>query len=296
MKVAVTGASGLVGTALMRALSRRGDEAVAATRGGRGGELQWSTEKGFEPPDALAGFDAVVHLAGASVSEGAWTPARKKILMDSRVEGTKAVVRAIQAAGDRRPKTLISASAQGFYGYHKETHFDESGPPGTGFLAEICHAWEREAQVAETLGVRVVRLRIGLVLGQDGGAFSKMAPMFRRRIGGPMGSGRQWMSWIHLDDVVGMILHALDHDTVEGPMNVAAPAPVRNKEFSEALANALHRSSWLPVPSFALRLALGEMAEIVLEGAYIEPRKALETGYTFRHPTLDGALAALVAT
>jgi uncharacterized protein (TIGR01777 family) len=287
MRVLVTGGTGLVGTPLRRALASAGHEVTVVTRrpaSHAARAVSWDAL-----PDAIAGTDAVVHLAGAPVAAGRWTPARKAEIRDSRVETTRAVVRAI-AATRSRPSVLVSASAIGFYGDRGDEPLDEDAPPGSGFLADVCRAWEDAAREAERLDVRVVRVRIGVVLARDGGALAAMLPPFRLGLGGPLGGGRQWMSWIHRDDVVALLMAALSGVTWHGAVNATAPHPVTNADFARALGRAVHRPAVLPVPAFALRLALGEMATVLLDGQRVVPAAARAHGFTFRFPYLDGAL------
>lgn len=301
MKVVVTGATGFVGRALVKALRTRGDEVRVLVRNPGEARAQlgadafpWDAGTPV-PADALAGVDAVVHLAGEGIADKRWTDARKKSLKASRVEGTRRVVEALTAASPR-PKVFVSGSAIGFYGDVPEGDVTESSPAGKDFLAGLCVAWEAEAQKAEPLGVRVVLLRTGIVLGPGGGALGKMLLPFKLGAGGPMGSGKQWMSWIHLDDEIGLIVHALDNVNVTGPLNAVAPAPVRNRDFARALGRALHRPAIAPAPGFALKLLLGEMAGVaLLAGQKVIPAKAEATGYRFRYPALDAALQAAVA-
>lgn len=289
MRVAITGASGFVGRALCAALEGTEHEAVPVRRDD-GGTLRWSTDAGFDPPDALSGFDAVVHLAGENIAGGRWNDARKASIRTSRVEGTRRVVDALTAA-DPRPSVLVSMSAVGYYGPRGATKLDETSAAGEGFLAEVCKDWEQEARAAESLdGLRVARLRLGTVLG-DGGALAKMLPAFKMGVGGRLGDGEQYMSWIHIQDVVGAILFALTHDVCSGAINLTAPEPATNAAFTQALGEVLRRPTVLPVPKFALKVAFGEMAEhLLLTGQRVVPTRLLEAGYTFEHPDLRAAL------
>ena len=287
MSVAITGASGFVGRALSKVLERAGHAAVAVRRGSAG-ELRWSTAGGFDPPDALSGYDAVVHLAGENIAGGRWTDARKETIRASRVEGTRRVADALRRA-DPRPTVFVSMSAVGYYGARGSAELDEASGPGEGFLAEVCEAWEAEAKVAESLdGLRVVRLRLGTVLG-DGGALAKMLPAFKMGVGGRLGAGDQYMSWIHLDDVVRAIVHVLTHDDCRGPINLTAPEPATNAAFTAALGKTLRRPTFFPLP----KLAFGEMADhLLLTGQRVVPKRLLETGFEFQHPDLAAALSA----
>jgi uncharacterized protein len=291
MRVAITGASGFVGRALSHALKQGGHAPVAVRRDAKG-TLRWSSTAGFDPPEALSGYDAVVHLAGENIAGGRWNDARKESIRASRVEGTRRVVEALRVAAPR-PSVFISMSAVGYYGARGSTLLDEDSGAGQGFLAEVCEAWEAEAEAAESLeGLRVARLRLGTVLG-DGGALAKMLPAFKMGVGGRLGEGDQYMSWIHLDDVAAAILHVLTEDDCAGPLNLTAPQPATNEAFTAALGRALHRPTFLPVPKFALRLAFGEMAEhLLLTGQRVVPKRLLQTGFEFRYPELDAALTA----
>lgn len=270
MRVTITGASGLIGSRLTKALEQRGDEVIPV-----------SLRK--DGPIELG--DVVVHLAGENVAQR-WTDAARDRIEQSRVLGTRRVAQAINAAGTK-PKALISSSAVGYYGKHGDERIDEDTPPGDDFLAQVCVAWEREATHADT---RVVRVRTGVVLDADGGALGKMLLPFKLGVGGPVAGGRQYMPWIHLDDVVGIYLNAIDDARWTGAVNATAPEPVTNKEFSRALGRALHRPAFAPIPAFAIRTLYGDMAEIVTEGQRAIPRRTLDLGYTFRYTDLDEAL------
>jgi uncharacterized protein (TIGR01777 family) len=302
MRVTVTGASGLIGSALVAELGEQGAEVTVLSRDpSRAREtlgvetVRWDPLGEPAPVKALIGADAVVHLAGENVAQR-WTGQAKRAIRESRVTGTRNLLLGLAAAGEaeaggqQRPRTLIGGSAVGYYGPRGEEPLDEDAPSGSGFLAETCVAWEAEAQRATALGMRVALVRTGVVLNRDGGALQKMLTPFRLGVGGPVASGEQYMSWIHRDDLVGMILAAIEDERWVGPVNGTAPEPVTNREFSHALGHALHRPSLLPVPGFALRLLYGEMAEIVTTGARVMPAKALVLGYSFRHPELAEAL------
>jgi uncharacterized protein (TIGR01777 family) len=290
VRVAVTGASGRVGSRLVERLRDRGDEVTTLSRSGRDGAVAWQPAEEPAPSDALGGRDAVVHLAGEDVAQR-WTAAAKRRIRDSRVAGTRNLVEGMRALADEdRPRVLVSASASGYYGPRGDEPIDESAAPGDDFLAEVCVAWEREAQAAEALGLRVVRIRTGVVLDREGGALAKMLPPFRAGIGGPVAGGRQVIPWIHLDDEVGMLLAAVDDASWSGPVNASAPAPATNRELSKALGRALHRPAVAPVPALAIRALYGEMATIVTTGVRMVPARAVELGYAFAHPELDEAL------
>jgi hypothetical protein len=280
VRVTVLGASGFIGRRLVAALRARGDVVV---------------ELSLRDPEAAAaasaGSDAVVNLAGAPISVR-WTAATKEALKSSRVDLPRRYLAALAGAAER-PKAYVSASAVGYYGTSRSATFVETSPPGDDFLAGVCVAWEAEAETAATLGMRVTKLRTGLVLGSEGGALAMLFPVFRLGLGGPVGDGGQWYSWIHADDAVGIILHAVDG--VDGVLNAVAPKPVTNRDFSRALGRVVHRPAFLPTPAFATRLMLGEGAIIVNEGQRVLPQRTLATGYVFRHPDLDEALSSLLA-
>lgn len=301
MRVGITGATGFIGRRLCHALLERGDEAIAITRDAALAErllpsgvqvIAWGFVANPTPGPALPDVDAIVHLAGASIN-GRWSRKRMQDIYESRILGTRNLVAALE---DRkaRPRVFVGGSAIGYYGDRGDDVLDEDAQPGEGFLAEVCRDWEAETMRAEALGLRVVRIRTGLVLGPDGGVLSTMRLPYLLGLGGPMGGGRQWMSWVHLDDEVGLILHALDHQEVAGALNAVAPAPAMNKEFAGALGEALRRPAFVPLPSFALRLALGRASELVLASQRVRPARALATGYHFRHPSLRPALEEIL--
>lgn len=297
MRVTVTGATGLIGSKLIRELKARGDDVTVLSRnpdrareriGAEWNVVAWDPMAGPAPAAALAGRDAVVHLAGEKIDQR-WTgPARERIRA-SREVGTRNLVNGIRAA-EPRPGVLVSASGVGYYGPRGDEVIDEDTPPGTDFLAEVCHVWEREAQAAENAGLRVVRVRQGIVLAKGGGALSKMLPPFKLGVGGPVAGGRQYLPWIHLDDVVGLYLAATADASWTGPVNGAAPEPVTNRDFSRALGRALHRPALAPVPALALKLLYGDMAQMVITGQRAVPTRPLALGYAYRHPDLDEAL------
>ncbi len=287
MRITITGASGLIGSRLVKQLEQRGDEVTKLSR-----KTNWNPIEGPAPAELLAGRDAIVHLAGENVAQR-WNDESRKAINDSRELGTRHLVEGI-AQADPKPTALISSSAVGYYGPHGDERLDEDTPPGTDFLAKVCVAWEREAQAAEQLGLRVVRVRTGVVLDADGGALSKMLLPFKLGGGGPVAGGAQYMPWIHVDDVVGIYLAAIDDARWEGAVNASAPEPVTNKAFSKALGRALHRPAVAPIPGAAIRLLYGDMAEIVTKGQRVIPRRTLALGYTFQHPDLHEALRAAV--
>lgn len=295
MRVAVTGASGLIGQTLGAALIARGDGVVTLTRSGASGiagaqDVRWDPAEGPLPSDALDGVDAVVNLAGAPIAGPRWSDERKELIRESRVRATRLVVDAL--ARDGAPRVLVSGSAVGYYGTGEE-QVDETSPPGDDFLARTALAWEREAARAHEFGVRVVVVRTGIVLSLEGGALPPLARPVKAFAGGPIGGGRQWMPWIHIDDELGIILHALDHGAVSGALNGTAPDVVRQREFVRALGEVLGRPSSLPTPAVALRLAMGEMSVLALEGQRAVPRATLASGYAFAYPELGPALRAL---
>ena len=283
----MTGATGRLGTLIAQALRDRGDEVTILSRSADKGDVQWDPEAGPAPAEALAGRDAVVHLAGEDIAQR-WNDEVLERIRRSRELGTRNLVQGI-AAAEPRPKTLVSASAVGYYG-NRHDPIDEDAQPGNDVLADICVAWEREADKASELGLRVARIRTGVVLDRHGGALQKMLTPFRLGVGGPVAGGRQPLPWIHVADVVGIYLQAIDDDRWSGAINATAPEPVTNAEFSKAVGRALKRPAIVPVPAFALRILYGGMAKLVVEGQRVLPRRALELGYEFRHPHLDEAL------
>jgi uncharacterized protein (TIGR01777 family) len=301
LRVTVTGATGLIGPSLVGSLRERGAEVTvltrdperARTRLGDVEAVRWDPLSEPAPAGALAGRDAVVHLAGAPVAQR-WSTKAKQAIRESRTVGTRNLVDGIagveQTGSDSRPRTLVSSSAIGYYGPHGEEPLDEDAAPGSDFLAEVCVAWEAAASAAGELGLRVVAVRTGVVLDSDGGALSKMLPPFRLGVGGPVAGGRQYISWIHAEDLVGMMLAALEDDRWSGAANATAPEPVTNREFSKVLGRVLGRPALLPVPGAALHVLYGEMAEIVTSGARVMPAKPLVLGYEFAHPRLEEAL------
>jgi uncharacterized protein len=317
MKVAVTGATGLIGTALVQSLCTRGDQVTVLTRDPARADaarhasgpaasrpapeqaqpqlVGWHPSQEQAPVEALAGRDAVVHLAGEPVAQR-WNDATKRAILDSRVLGTRNLVRGLRALEPQaRPQVLVSASAIGYYGARGPEPVDEESPAGDDFLAQVCVDWEAEARTANDLAIRSVQLRTGVVLERSGGALAQMLGPFRLGLGGPAGSGNQYMAWIHRADVVGMVLAALDDQRWSGPVNATAPEPVTARAFARALGRALHRPAVLPIPTFALRLRFGEMAEVITTGVRAMPAKALVLGYSFDHPHLEEALGAALA-
>lgn len=293
MRILISGSTGLIGSAAVAALAADGHEIVRLVRGSaRPGALAWDPEAGRIDAAALEGFDAVVHLAGESIAGGRWTAERKRRIRDSRVAGTELLAGAL-AQAKARPSVLVAASAIGFYGNRGSEELDEGSAMGEGFLAEVCRDWEASTRAALRAGIRVAHLRFGIVLSAKGGALAKMLLPFRLGLGGRVGDGRQWMSFVALDDAVAALRFALGHAGASGPLNVVAPEPVTNAEFARALGRVLHRPAVVPLPAFALRLALGEMADaLLLSGARVLPRRLLAAGFRFRCPSADAALRA----
>ncbi len=295
MKIGITGASGFIGTPLVASLRGQGHEVVRFVRG----RADAADERGWDParrqldPQAVADLDAVIHLAGAGVADKRWTPARKKLILDSRVDGTTAVATALAEA--HGPKVLLSASGINWYGDTGDRVTDESGPSGQGFLAEVCRQWEASTAPAEAAGIRVAHLRTGIVLSSSGGALGKQLPIFKLGAGARLGSGRQWNSWISLRDQIAAITHLLTAD-VAGPVNLVGPAPVTNRAFTKALGKALHRPTLpVPVPGFALKAALGEFAdEAVLIGQRLLPQVLQRSDFSFADGDLAGALRSSI--
>jgi uncharacterized protein (TIGR01777 family) len=300
MRVTLTGATGRIGTKLVHALRERGDEVTVLSRNADRARdalgveaVAWDPEAGPAPAEALAGRDGVIHLAGEDVAQR-WTGAVKERILRSRELGTRNLVAGLRAA-EPRPGALVSSSAVGWYGPHGDEVLTEAAPAGDDFLAQVCVAWEREAAAAEELGVRVVRVRTGVVLDKEGGALAKMLPFFKLGGGGPVAGGGQYMSWIHVDDLAAVYLAALDGGDWSGPVNATAPEPVTNKAFSKALGRALHRPAVAPVPGLAVKALYGEMAQIVVNGQRVVPERTRALGFRFAHPDLDEALRSALA-
>ena len=298
MRVAVTGATGVIGSALVEALRERGDEPVALSRDAERAKkklgvdaYEWKTPKAEPAPlDALRGSDAAVNLLGETIAQR-WSEDAKREIRDSRVLTTRNLVAALRELPEaERPRVLVSQSASGWYGARGEERIDEAEPAGSDFLARLTVDWEAEADRAEELGVRVVVPRTGVVLSESGGALEKMLPFFKLGVGGPVAGGRQYVPWVHLDDVVGAFLFALDNNALRGPVNLTAPEPVTNKELSRTLGRVLHRPAFAPVPALAVKTLYGEMASIVTTGARAVPARLQELGYEFRRPDLEEAL------
>ncbi len=294
MRVAIVGATGLIGRKVVDALVARGDEVVALVR--RDGDVpgartvRWDPAAGDVPAGALDGCEGVVNLAGSTIGRR-WNDDVKRDIVASRLETTDRLVAAIGSDG---PRVLVNASAVGYYG-NREEEVDETSSPGAGFLADVCRRWEASARAAEAEGVRVVLVRSGIVLDAHGGALEQMLPPFKLGLGGPVAGGRQWLPWIHIDDEVGLIVRALDDPELAGPLNAVAPGITRQGEFAKALGHAVHRPAVAPTPAFAIRLMLGEGAQIILEGQHVVPRRALDAGYAFRFADLPAALEDVLA-
>lgn len=297
-KIVITGATGFIGRHLVRGLTEADTHVAVLTRnpdrarevlGQRPEILRWDASSVGDWGGTLEGADGVVNLAGVSIGEGRWTSKRKAEILSSRLNATRAIVAAIEAAAGK-PPVLVNASAVGYYGPVEDRDVTEDDPPGNDFLAQVCRRWEEEAIKAESAGVRVVRARFGVVLGRDGGALQRMLLPFKLFVGGPLGSGRQPFPWVHIADVTGAVGFALQKSNLTGPVNVVAPQQVTMAEFCKTLGRVMGRPSWAPVPAFVLRLALGEMADMILTGQRVVPKKLREGGYTFRFPELEGAL------
>jgi uncharacterized protein (TIGR01777 family) len=300
MNIVVTGGTGFIGRALCASLSRDGHRIMVLTRnagqivsqpGVRVNPVQWDGRDPGSWEQALEGADAVINLAGAPIADARWTDERKRLLTESRVLTTRLLVRALSRRSSK-PRVFISASGIGYYGASDDRLLDEGAARGTGFLADLCLAWEAEAMSAAEFGTRVVILRTGMVLEADGGALAKMVLPFKLFAGGPIMPGTQWVSWIHRSDHIGLIQWALTTATVSGPLNAVAPEPMRMKTFCDILGRVIHRPSWLPVPGIALNILLGELGTLMTTGQRVIPKKAIEGGYAFRYPTLEAALRA----
>jgi uncharacterized protein (TIGR01777 family) len=295
MEVAITGATGLVGSALVERLAAAGHRPIRVVRHRAAAEeISWDPATGAIDAASLEGVDGVVHLAGAGIGDHRWTDAYKQQIWRSRTEGTRLMATTL-AALTRRPHVLVSASAVGYYGDRGDELLDEQSAPGTGFLTDVCVAWEAATAPAEEAGVRVVRIRSGMILSATGGALRRQLPLFKLGAGGKMGKGTQWQSWISIDDEVGAILHLLTND-IAGPVNLTAPNPVTNAEFTNTLARVLRRPSFMPIPTFGPKLVLGaELADTLLfTGQRVLPRALESSGYQFAHPTLEVALRSVL--
>ena len=302
MKILITGATGEIGRAICQQLVNEESQVVVLTRRQPGtiglsgvSAFRWEPEAESPPAQAWEDVDAVIHLAGEPVAASRWTEEQKRRIRDSRVKSTRNLVAGMSVA-PKRPKILISASAVGFYGDRGDEILNEGSGSGDGFLSDVCKEWEFESARARELGLRVALVRIGVALSPTGGALKKMLTPFKMGLGGRIGSGRQWFPWIHIDDIAGIFRHALMTSTIDGPINGVSPGIVTNQDFTRELAAALNRPVFLPVPDFALRILMGEMAEVVTSGQRVVPQVALDTGYKFRYPNLKQALESLLKT
>ncbi|HEX8503168.1 MAG TPA: TIGR01777 family oxidoreductase [Pyrinomonadaceae bacterium] len=301
MRVIVTGSTGLVGTALVRSLLADGHEVTRLVRGGSQGfrapgtaAVHWDPERGEIDAKALEGHDAAVHLAGENVGEGRWDDEKKRRIMESRRKGTGLLAGALAGLG-AKPRVLVSASATGFYGDRGAEVLREESASGTDFLSEVCREWEKATLQASEAGIRVVHLRIGVVLSAEGGALPKMLTPFKLGVGGKIGGGGQYMSWITLEDLLGVIRRAVEDESLRGPVNAVAPQQVTNAEFTKALGRALGRPTFFAVPAFAARLAFGETADaLLLASARVEPARLRGAGFQFKHPEIEGALRSVL--
>lgn len=300
MKILAAGANGFIGHALLLQLLREKHEILLLTRDPHKIQepsvktLGWDGKNLGGWAQKAQGVDAVINLSGQGIADKRWSAERKKELIDSRIHSTRALIEFLRSC-PRKPAVFVNASAVGFYGDVPDQEITENSPKGSGFLAEVCELWEKEAAKAETLGIRTVMLRTGIVLEKGGGALAKMLLPFKLFTGGPLGSGKQWMPWIHREDEINAILFILTHSNLSGPVNLTAPYPVTMKEFCFALGKVLRRPCWAPVPGFMLRLLLGEMSELLLGGQRVVPKKLLDAGYVFRYSKCDDALKALCA-
>src|SRR5918998_2015923 len=294
MNVLISGATGLIGSVLARELEEGGHSITRLTRSPKGADdIRWDPDAGTID-GSLEGHDGVVHLAGESIAEGRWTPEKKRRIMESRKKGTRLLTESLAKLATP-PGVMVSASAVGYYGDRGNEVLREDSSPGSDFLAEVCQAWEAAADPAREAGIRVVHPRNGVVLSTEGGALARILPVFKLGGGGRIGRGRQWWSWIAIDDVAGAIAHALTDDSVEGPVNLGSPNPLTNAEFTRVLGEVLNRPTLFPLPAPAARLALGEVADaLLLASQRMQPAKLEETGYEFRYPVLDGALRHLL--
>jgi uncharacterized protein (TIGR01777 family) len=300
MKILITGGTGFVGTQLTNRLLREGHEVTILTRSPKTPKgtafgifyLQGDPTQKGPWQDSIKNHDAIINLAGASIFSK-WTDAYKKLIRDSRMTTTRNLVEGIPAHSERKI-TLFSTSAVGYYGFHGDEQLTEEAPPGDDFLARLAIEWEGEALKAQDRGARVVITRFGIVLGEKGGALGQMIPLFKKFIGGPIGNGRQWFSWIHIKDLAEAFVFLTKHPEISGPVNLCSPNPLRNKDLAKALGKALHRPSFMPAPGFMIKLVLGEFGSVILEGQKVIPKKLLDSGFTFQYPDIDKALQSLM--
>jgi uncharacterized protein (TIGR01777 family) len=293
LRVIVSGASGLIGCRLTTYLSDRGHRVDSLVRRAPipdGNEIRWHPESHRIDRERMEGADAVIHLAGENIAAGRWTPARKERILRSRVDGTRFLCESLASLA-ARPRVLVAASAVGYYGDRLDESVDEQSAPGSGFLARVCHGWEEATQSAQQASIRVVHLRIGMVLAAEGGALAKMLTPFKMGLGGPVGNGRQYVSWIAIDDLMKCIEYVIDHDSLSGPVNAVSPNPVTNAVFAKTLGRVLHRPALAPVPALAVKAMFGEMGKsLLLEGARVLPKRLLDSGFEFSHADLESAL------
>ncbi|HJS51651.1 MAG TPA: TIGR01777 family oxidoreductase [Pyrinomonadaceae bacterium] len=294
MRILITGASGLIGTSLQRSFDEKGYEMLLASRSEPKSErdIQWNADTGFAKEDLprLEGLDAAIHLAGESISALRWTDEKKKAIRDSRVHGTRTMIETF-AQLEKKPKVFISASAIGFYGDRGDDEVTETSAAGDTFLSDVSKEWESESRRAEDMGIRTVLLRNGIVLSKEGGALATMMTPFKLGVGGVVGSGKQWMSWVSLDDVVGIVNYALENENLRGAINVASPNPVTNEEFTKTLGEVLYRPTFLPLPEFAVNLVFGEMGDaLLIDSTKVIPKRLLDAGYKFKYPEIKPAL------
>ena len=294
MRILITGASGLIGTSLQRSFDEKGYEMLLASRSEPKSErdIQWNADTGFAKEDLprLEGLDAAIHLAGESISALRWTDEKKKAIRDSRVHGTRTMIETF-AQLEEKPKVFISASAIGFYGDRGDDEVTETSAAGDTFLSDVSKEWESESRRAEDMGIRTVLLRNGIVLSKEGGALATMMTPFKLGVGGVVGSGKQWMSWVSLDDVVGIVNYALENENLRGAINVASPNPVTNEEFTKTLGEVLYRPTFLPLPEFAVNLVFGEMGDaLLIDSTKVIPKRLLDAGYKFKYPEIKPAL------
>jgi uncharacterized protein len=301
MKVIVTGSTGLVGRALVRSLLADGHEVTRLVRGGSQGfrapgttAVHWNPERGELDAQELEGHDAAVHLAGEPIAEGRWDEAKKRRVLESRTKGTQLLAETL-AGLNAKPRVLVSASAVGFYGNRGDEVLREESASGEDFVSEVCREWEKGTLAASRAGIRVVHLRIGLVLSMDGGSLPRMLTPFKLGLGGKLGSGRQYVSWITLEDLTGVVRRAIEDEHLRGPVNAVAPGAVTNEAFTKAIGHALGRPTFMALPAFAARLAFGEVAdELLLASTRVEPARLKEAGYQFKHPEIEGAMRSVL--
>jgi uncharacterized protein (TIGR01777 family) len=295
--ILITGASGLIGSRLTALLIEKGYTVSHLGRKKQSGKIKsytWSVERNIIDPSAFDGVDAIIHLAGAGVADKRWTKSRKQEIMNSRTQSTRLLYDTLNARA-HRIKTVVSASAIGYYGFDRDEYFTENSTPGVDFLSQVTYAWEQEADKIAKLGIRLVKVRVGIVLSKDGGAIKEMMKPIQYYVGSPLGSGDQYQSWIHIDDICGIFIKALEDESLNGPINGVAPKPVTNKELTKAIAEALHKPLFLPaVPAFVLKLILGEMANIVLKGSRVSSEKVMSHGYQFQFTDVNDAVRDLL--